>query len=58
LSAALMLEYLGLGDLAAAIERAVREAVVARQGTADIGGVLGTRETGDRIAQRIMAGRP
>ena len=57
LSAALMLEYLGLGDAASAIERAVREAVVARQGTMDIGGALGTRETGDYIARVIMAGR-
>ena len=50
LSAALMLDYLGSKHEAAAIEAAVKEAVVERQGTADIGGTLGTRETGDYIA--------
>jgi len=53
LSAALMLEHLGLLEEATAIERAVRQAVVARQGTRDIGGALGTRETGDYIAAAI-----
>jgi 3-isopropylmalate dehydrogenase len=53
LSAALMLEYLGLRQEALAIEAAVKEAVVTGQGTAEIGGVLGTRETGDYIANRI-----
>src|SRR5204862_3499085 len=53
LSAALMVEYLGLKDEANAIETAVKEAVVNRQGTAEIGGSLGTRETGDYIADLI-----
>ena len=53
LSAALMLEYLGLKTEAAAIEAAVKAAVVAGQGTAEIGGTLGTRETGDYIATAI-----
>ncbi|MBI3492619.1 MAG: 3-isopropylmalate dehydrogenase [Acidobacteria bacterium] len=53
LSAALMLEYLGLTHEAAAIEAAVQEAVVAGQGTQEIGGTLGTRETGDYIATLI-----
>ncbi|MGE5245639.1 MAG: isocitrate/isopropylmalate dehydrogenase family protein [Betaproteobacteria bacterium] len=53
LSAALMLEYLGLTAEAAAIETAVKDAVVAGQGTAEIGGSLGTRETGDYIANAI-----
>ena len=53
LSAALMLEYLGLREEARAIEAAVQQAVTARQGTGDIGGVLGTRETGDYIAGAI-----
>jgi len=35
---------------AAAMEAAVREAVVAGQGTREIGGSLGTTETGDYIA--------
>ncbi|HVC20930.1 MAG TPA: isocitrate/isopropylmalate dehydrogenase family protein [Vicinamibacterales bacterium] len=53
LSAALMLDYLGLSQEAAAIEAAVKESVVAAQGTAEIGGTLGTRETGDYIAAAI-----
>lgn len=57
LSAALMLEYLGFGDDAHAIESAVRQAVIARKGTADIGGTLGTRETGDYIAQLFLGAR-
>jgi 3-isopropylmalate dehydrogenase len=54
LSAALMMEYLGGAQEAAAIESAVREAVTQRQGTRDIGGTLGTRETGDHIARLIL----
>ena len=53
LSAALMLRYLGAANEAGAIEAAVKQAVVARQGTKDIGGTLGTRETGDYIANAI-----
>ena len=40
-------------DEAAAIESAVAKAVRDRQGTADIGGTLGTRETGEHIAGLI-----
>ncbi len=50
LSGALMLDHLGLKAEAAAIEAAVQEAVVSGQGTREIGGSLGTRETGDYIA--------
>jgi 3-isopropylmalate dehydrogenase len=53
LSAALMLQSLGLAEEAATVEAAVKHAVVDGQGTRDIGGVLGTRETGDYIANRI-----
>ena len=53
LSAALMLETLGWTDEARAVEQAVEQAVAARQVTADVGGTLGTRETGDAIAARI-----
>ena len=55
LSAALMLENVGLEEEAKAIERAVRQAVAARLGTEDVGGTLGTRETGDHIAGAIRA---
>ena len=53
LSAALMLEYLGWKDEAAAVEAAVKESVVTGHGTAEIGGTLGTRETGDYIANHV-----
>ena len=57
LSAALMLEYLGLQPEAAAIEAAVKDAVVTGHGTAEIGGTLGTRETGDYIANLVRTRR-
>jgi 3-isopropylmalate dehydrogenase len=53
LSAALMLEYLGMAKEAGAIEAAVQEAVTAGQGTKEIGGTLGTRETGDHVATLV-----
>jgi 3-isopropylmalate dehydrogenase len=53
LSAALMLDFLGLRDQARALEGAVERAVADRQGTSDVGGTLGTRETGDVIAALI-----
>ena len=58
LSAALMFDYLGLADEARAIEAAVQQAVVSRVGTGDIGGTLGTRETGDYIAEAIRRSKP
>jgi 3-isopropylmalate dehydrogenase len=53
LSAAMMLASLGRSDEAALIEQSVQQAVVDRQGTRDIGGTLGTRETGDYVAAVI-----
>jgi 3-isopropylmalate dehydrogenase len=53
LSAALMLDSLGLKQEATAIEAAVKEAVVSGNGTQEIGGSLGTRETGDFIARLV-----
>jgi 3-isopropylmalate dehydrogenase len=50
LSAALMFEFLGFKKEAAAIEAAVQHAVAGGHGTREIGGTLGTRETGDYIA--------
>jgi 3-isopropylmalate dehydrogenase len=55
LSVALMLDYLGLTKESAAIEAAVKDSVVTRNGTAEIGGTLGTRETGDYISRSIRA---
>jgi 3-isopropylmalate dehydrogenase len=40
---------------AAAIEKGVEAAIAAKQSTADIGGRLGTRETGEVIAARLRA---
>jgi len=53
LSAALMLEYLGLKEEAAAVEAAVQSAVVSGHGTKEIGGTHGTRETGDVVAGNL-----
>jgi 3-isopropylmalate dehydrogenase len=53
-SAALMLETLGLGEEALAIDAAVLDAVNAGQGTPDIGGSLGTRETGMAIVEKML----
>ena len=53
LSAALMLEYLGHAEAAAAVERAVRESIAAGETTRDLGGTLSTTEAGERIRERI-----
>jgi 3-isopropylmalate dehydrogenase len=55
LSAALMLETLGLAAEARALEAAVQHAVQSGNVTQDIGGTLGTRETGDFIASQVNA---
>jgi 3-isopropylmalate dehydrogenase len=53
LSAALMLDTVGWHDEADRIERAVMAAVGAGQVTKDVGGSLGTSETGDGIAAAV-----
>ena len=53
LSVALMLQALGLRLEGASVEAAVKQAVVAGQGTKEIGGSLGTRETGDAVTNLI-----
>ena len=62
LSAALLLAWHGrrrqasaFAQAAAAIEQAVEAAVAAREVTADIGGGLGTRETGEALVARLRA---
>ncbi len=55
LTSALMLRHLGHADAAARLEEAVRDAVVAGETTADLGGTLGTRAAGDAIVRRISA---
>ncbi len=52
-SAALMLETLGLHEESAVIDSAVLATVTTGQGTPDIGGSLGTRETGTAIVAHI-----
>jgi 3-isopropylmalate dehydrogenase len=54
-SAALMLETLGLLDEAAAVDAAILATVQAGEGTPDIGGTMGTRETGAAIVKRIRS---
>ena len=56
-SAALMLETQALEPEAAAIEAAVLQSVRENQVTQDIGGKLGTKESGDYIAAQISAAR-
>jgi 3-isopropylmalate dehydrogenase len=57
LSTALMLEYLGHAPEARTIERAVGAAVAAGETTPDVGGSLGTRDVGDRIAGYVTRER-
>jgi 3-isopropylmalate dehydrogenase len=40
---------------AAAIEKAVETAIAAKESTADIGGRLGTRETGEAVTAYLCA---
>ena len=53
LTAAMMLEYLGLNDAAQAIENAVVACVNQGQTTRDVGGSLGTREVADAVLKKI-----
>jgi len=53
LTAALMLEYLGLDAAARAVENAVVACVSEGKTTQDVGGPLGTREVGDAVLARL-----
>jgi 3-isopropylmalate dehydrogenase len=55
LTAAMMLEHLGLNPDSERVEQAVLAAVRERKLTADVGGSLGTREVGEWIANRIAS---
>ena len=55
LSSALMCEHLGLEREARAIEAAVRACVIDGRVTADAGGTLGTRETGQAMCDALRA---
>ena len=56
LAAGMMCEYLGWTAEARAIEDAVRAAIREGKTTKDLGGSLGTREAGDWLANRVVAG--
>lgn len=59
LTAAMLLEYIGYKDAAAAIEHAVEAAVRAGETTTDIGGQLTTTQTGEAIRRHLReATRP
>jgi 3-isopropylmalate dehydrogenase len=55
LTAALMLDYLGLKEAATAIERAVKETIASGETTRDIGGALSTAEAGEAIRSRLAS---
>ena len=57
LTAAMMVDYLGLSDVAAAIEDAVERAVRAGETTQDIGGNLSTTEAGLAIRRHLGSGQ-
>jgi 3-isopropylmalate dehydrogenase len=58
LSAALMLEFLGHDQAAAAFESAVRDCLAEGRTTADLGGSYGTAAVGDALAERVAARVP
>jgi 3-isopropylmalate dehydrogenase len=53
LTAAMMLDYIGYGEAAKGIERAVIEALAAGKKTQDLGGNLSTTEVGDTICANM-----
>ena len=53
LTAAMMLDYLGFGEEAVIIEKAVVATIAAGETTNDLGGKLGTRATGEAVAKRL-----
>jgi 3-isopropylmalate dehydrogenase len=56
LTAAMMLEHLGLNEGAERVERAVEACLEAGECTRDLGGSLGTAATGDAVARRVQSG--
>ena len=56
LTVAMMMNHLGFAVEAEKIESAVLEAVRQKKTTQDIGGMLGTKEVGEWIAQRVRNG--
>jgi 3-isopropylmalate dehydrogenase len=56
LTAAMMLRHLGFATQADTIEAAVLEAVRQRKTTQDIGGSLGTKESGELVGEKVERG--
>jgi 3-isopropylmalate dehydrogenase len=55
LSLAMLLQHIGASDAAKLVQRATYDSLRQRMGTEDVGGTLGTRATGDWIAERMRA---
>jgi 3-isopropylmalate dehydrogenase len=55
LSVQMMLDHLGFNAEAALIETSIRECITDDQCTPDLGGKLGTRETGDAVCRRLRS---
>jgi 3-isopropylmalate dehydrogenase len=55
LTAAMMIEHLGMRAEAERIEAAVLDAVRAKETTVDVGGTLGTREAGEWVISRLSS---
>jgi 3-isopropylmalate dehydrogenase len=53
LTAAMMLDYLGFGEAASDIERAVTAAIQANETTHDLGGTLGTKAAAEAVLRRL-----
>jgi 3-isopropylmalate dehydrogenase len=58
LSAAMMMDEIGLHEEARLLEGAVSACVADGRTTRDLGGSRGTREVGDEIRRRILSARP
>ncbi|MEM7481748.1 MAG: 3-isopropylmalate dehydrogenase [Acidobacteriota bacterium] len=56
LSAALMLDSIGHGEAAQAMENAVKEMIASGRTTADLGGSMGTKAVGDALAEALAVG--
>ena len=56
LTLGLMLDYLGYSEQNSVVAKAVEEAIHSRNVTKDLGGNLGTTETGDFICEKIKSG--
>lgn len=57
LAGKLMIDNFGQRDVGLLIEQAVRKAMDEKEVTADMGGRLSTKETGDAIVKNILASK-